>query len=169
VQINAIQGTVLFKGKLDELLAQDELLKVYDEAQKQSNEDVVSIDMSGIDLANSKGVVAWLRFLGSNDRKIKYVNAPIWLVEQFNIITSYFAGQSYVESFQAPFYNSQTSKSESILLVVGKDVPLMKDYSKFDINTLKSHKPNYEPDFIPEVYFHFLANNYLRFKVIIGP
>lgn len=149
-------STVVFKGVLDEKSSMTLVRETIEKAQTNSADGSVRIDFGSVKRANSIGILAWAKFVDGSSYKFVYVNAPKWLVEQFNLC-GLLKSDSKVESFQAPFYSGDADKHEVITLVVGRDIPIQDDYSSFEIVASASDGTKLEADFEPAEYFNFLA------------
>jgi ABC-type transporter Mla MlaB component len=119
----------------------------------------VSLDLSKVQRANSSGLLQWLRMTKRLKVPLCYVNVPVWLVEQFNMIDEFFDGQVRVESIFAHFYSPDTDSSESRLLKIGTDVPVLEHYRNFSAAATSSEGKGLEPDFDERSYFHFIARH----------
>jgi hypothetical protein len=149
-------STVVFKGVLDEKSSMTSVKEVIEKAMVSSPEGAVRLDFGNVRRANSIGILAWAKFVDACSFKFVYVNAPKWLVEQFNLC-GLLKTDSKVESFQAPFYSGDLDKHEVLTLVVGRDVPVQSDYSSFEIVCTGTDGTRLEADFEPAEYFNFLA------------
>ncbi len=153
-ELNA--STVTFKGVLDEKSSIVSIRESVEKALANSADGSVRLDFGNVRRANSIGILAWAKFVDSSTFKFIYVNAPKWLVEQFNLC-GLLKIDSKVESFQAPFYCGEDDKHEVVTLVVGRDVPLQEDYSSFEIVCTGTDGSRLEADFEPAEYFCFLS------------
>ena len=85
-----------------------------------------------------------------------YVRTPVWLVEQFNMIDEFFDGDVSVESIYAHFYSPENDSSETRLLTLGTDVPILENYRNYNAS---SEGSQLEPDFDERSYFHFISRH----------
>jgi ABC-type transporter Mla MlaB component len=168
MRLNTLPNVILFEGVLDENTSLSELEASFLKMKSTSGGQPIALDFSKVLRANSSGILVWLRFLNKANYQFKYLNAPVWLVGQFNMISGHFRGGGFVESFQAPFFAPRTQASKNLTLVVGKDLPLQKDYSNFKIPNRAIDGENFEIDFDPDQYFHFLSENYEAFKTVVA-
>jgi hypothetical protein len=164
VKANVLPNTLSFEGVLDEQTSEDSLLAILEEVKRNGLKPPLIIDLSKVSYANSRGGLVWLKFGRAAGVPLKYVNAPVWLINQFNMITDYFINGSFVETMMAPYFAPQTGDSRSFMLKVGVDFPLMADYSDFTMPNRNENGKIFEPDFEPARYFHFITNNFKKFK-----
>lgn len=162
------KGTLYFEGVLDETCSfkglQKELSNGLELKTSSDSADYVSIDLSGVKRANSTGIVVWLDFIKKTQAKFRYVKAPIWLVGQFNMIRGFFENGSYVESLQVPFYCSEEDLVEAVFLKIGEDIPILEDYTNFQLENRIIGGKEFEPDVEPNQYFSFICHNLETFK-----
>ena len=117
------------------------------------------LDLSKVQRANSSGLLQWLRMTKRLNIPLCYINAPVWLVEQFNMIDEFFDGQVRVESIFANFYCTETDNIENHLLKLGIDVPIQEQYKDFQFKVISQQGKTLEPDFDERSYFHFIAKH----------
>jgi hypothetical protein len=132
-------------------------------ATAQSRGQRVTLDFSKVSKANSCGILTYLKTLIALKIPVTYVNAPIWLVEQFNALDDFFVGDILVTSIFAQFYSPQTDESFVLLQELGKDLPILSDYSSFEINPKSPEGHELEPDYEPELYYFFIAKRHTAF------
>jgi hypothetical protein len=162
-QING--STVVFSGILDERTGAEVLRRVLSEARRAAHGERVRLDLSEVKRANSVGILTWFKLLDELKLRASYVNMPVWLVEQFNFSDG-LRGDLDIESFQAPFYCPAKDAHAVVNLMVGRDVPLLNDYSDFTISFQGEDGSTLEPDFEPEEYLQFLINNFEKLKTL---
>ena len=159
-----VEGRTLhFSGVLDEASIMDAVKTSIEEGASNAAGQRVLFDLSEVKRANSCGILSWLRLLRDVDVPVTYINTPIWLIAQFNMIAEFFSGEVDVESIQAPFYCPDDDTSIALTLLIGKDVPVQDDYEDFEFENRTIEGREYEPDFDPAEYFAFIAVNYQRF------
>lgn len=154
--------TLRFSGVLDETTDMEQARQAII-ALGASQGPEVYLDLSEVRRANSCGILSWLRLLRDVNLSFVYVNAPVWLIAQFNMISEFFVGRVRVESIQAPFYCPADDSSLSLTLFVGEDIPVRDDYEDFQFANRAIDGKEYEPDFDPAEYFSFIAANFQRF------
>src|SRR5665213_2067057 len=110
------QCALSFEGILDEETSKDELAVAIEKLKKLGITPPVILDFVKVTYANSVGIAVWLKLAHELQVEFKYVNAPIWLVNQFNMISSYFAGGSFVQSVQVPFFSPKIQDSRAFTL-----------------------------------------------------
>jgi hypothetical protein len=161
---NILPNTLALEGVLDEEVNLDHLFEFLNQLKTRGLTPPVSLDFSKVPYANSSGIVTWLKF--TRDAKIcfKYVNAPVWLVNRFNMVKGYFPHDSFVDSFCVPYYAPKTQESCTFTLRLGKDIPILNDYSNFKIPNRIVDGKEYEIDFMPEKYLSFVVDNFSSFK-----
>ena len=86
-----------------------------------------------------------------------------WLVERFNS-SDFLSPNAKVQSLEADFYCPQNDTHERIILQIGKDVPILDNYNKFNLNLKNKAGIALEMDFEPSEYFYFISSNIQRFK-----
>ena len=161
---NILPNTLSFEGVLDEEVTLDQLLVYLGQLKSSGLTPPVNLDFSKVSYANSTGIVTWLKFTREAKLCFKYVNAPVWLVNQFNMVKGYFEFGSFVESMHVPYFAPKTQDSRVFNLTVGKDFPLLADYSNVTIPNRKADGRDYEIDFTPERYLSFISENLPNFK-----
>jgi hypothetical protein len=147
-------GTLVrFSGILNE---ESDLEKVKAQLEPFHNQNV-RVSFAEVVRANSCGITSWLRLVRDLDLAITYVEAPVWLVEQFNI-SPFFLRKAYVESFCAPFFDPSTGNQSMQLVTVGQDIRPSDVHSEDTFaQPLAPHLDGLEPDFDPTEYLHFLT------------
>lgn len=82
----------------------------------------VIVDFSGVTRINSCGVRQWTRAIASCSARIRYVNSPALIVDQFSMVPEFLGDNSTVESFQARYVCTACNNEETVLLSVGTTV-----------------------------------------------
>jgi len=160
--------SVVFEGVLDEHTQFAPLRTLLSETAQALKGARVRLDLSQVKRANSVGILGWFKLVQGLGLSATYVNVPVWLAEQFNFADG-LRGDTFVESLLAPFYCPEDDTHAIVTLVVGTQVPLLDDYSDFEIRIPGEGGKVLEPDFEPEEYFAFLANYHDKFaKVLAG-
>jgi len=163
---NVLPNSLIFEGVLDEETAQTDLTNALAKLMASGGKPPVTLDFSKVVYCNSAGIIVWIRFLRESKLTFKYVNAPIWLIGQFNMVKDLLANGSFVESFQAPFFCLKSQESKALTLEVGKDIPVLSDYGTYKVPNRKVDGKEFEVDFVPERYFSFISENIEQFKVL---
>lgn len=164
MRASVLPNTMVFEGVLDEETSGDHLMSAYEQLKKSNPKPPIILDFSKVTRANSAGLVTWLKFLQTIHTKVKYVNTPVWLVGQFNMIKGYFTNGSYVESLQIPLYSPNVQFSKIITIRLGKDVPILADYTDFKLPNQMIEGQEYEADFDPAQYFSFISEHLENFR-----
>lgn len=164
MKVSTLPNTLVFSGILDEETSLDDLCASLKMIEASGAKGPICIDLSSVTYANSAGVVVWLKFAHQSQVPFKYVNAPVWLVNQFNTVRGYFDNGSFVETLNAPYFSPKSQDSRVFTLQLGKDIPILDDYSSFNVPNRVSDGKNYEIDFAPERYFSFISENFQTFK-----
>lgn len=164
IQVTVGPNSLKFVGVLDESVTTEELTSALAKLQTQPVVSPITLDLSKVTYANSPGLRIWFSFLKESKAEFKYVEAPVWLVTQFSTMKGYFDNGSYVESVQVPFYAPETNESLIRTLVLGKDVPIQKDYESFQVPNKNIDGREYELDVSPKRYFSFIAVNFELFS-----
>jgi hypothetical protein len=168
MQMTILPNTMIFKGVLDEETTVGDFQSAFEKLKTLGITPPVSLDFSQVNYGNSVGLLGWLKFLAQTKNSFKYVNAPIWMINQFNTIKGYFENGSYVESVQAPYFCSKTQDSRSLTLVLGKDVPVLDNYTQYSAPNRSLDGKVFEVDFEPSQYFSFISENFKEFKAKIA-
>ncbi|MEY2988651.1 MAG: hypothetical protein RJB13_2172 [Pseudomonadota bacterium] len=150
--------TVFFSGILNEHVDLNNTEAVLHAAQQALTDQQprVCLDLSQVSRANSSGLLQWLRLMKKTHIPLCYVRTPVWLVEQFNMIDEFFDGDVSVESIYAHFYSPENDTSETRLLNLGTDVPILENYRNYSAT---SEDSKLEPDFDERSYFHFISRH----------
>ncbi|RYF50576.1 MAG: hypothetical protein EOO38_05315 [Cytophagaceae bacterium] len=112
-----------------------------------------NLDLGKVSHINSVGVKHWVEFFGRfAPNSINLLNCPPVIVDQMNLIASFFAGMK-ITSVAAPFRCSVCSAEESIEIQVSGLGSLEVQVPQGQC--LKCNGP-LEFDDYPEEYFHFL-------------
>lgn len=164
MEIKLKQNTLCFKGILDESVTVDSLTDWFEKTFSESGSKDVSVDFTSVKYANSAGILAWIKALTSFGRPIVYLSAPTWLVLQFNMVPQLINNENSVVKIQVPFYNTQTEEEKVFDYTIGKEIPILDSYDKFDIDSKEINGETFVPDFIPERYFDFIVKNKNVFK-----
>lgn len=157
MRVDISKGILSFDGFLDEHTSMNEISGALLKLKDLKTPTPIVVDFSKVSRGNSSGISVWLKFLKMAALQFKYIQAPVWLVSQFNIVHGYFENNSFVQSFYAPYYAPANRASKDILLNVGKDIPIQKDYSTVTMPNIIIDGLEYEFDFDPNQYFFFLA------------
>ena len=166
MKATVVPGSLVFEGVLDEETLQADLTAAFNKVISEGAKPPLKVDFSKVSYCNSAGIIVWIRFLREVKVPFHYVNAPIWLINQFNMIRDALTNGSFVTSFQAPYYCQKTQESRNVLLEVGKDVPLQKDYSTYKAAHRVIDGKDYEPDYNPQRYFYFISEHLQSFQGI---
>jgi hypothetical protein len=150
-------GVLKFKGKLDEFVNPDDMIAVYNLHKEQLSGPNLTVDLSGVRSCNSMGIVIWIRFMNSVTKPFIYINAPIWLIYQFGMISDLLKLSSKVESLQVPFYCEETDTQHIEVLKIGTDIPRLEDYKNFEMAPIQREGHTYIFDVVPAKYFAFLT------------
>jgi hypothetical protein len=157
------KNTVVFSGILNEDSASNVIKSSLEEALNSSPDKKVFVDFSKVKRANSCGILTWYKVLETLPGFFTYINVPRWLVEQFNI-SDFLNKNTTVESIEANFYCPQNDTHENIYLVIGKEIPILEDYSSFQLVLKNKDGLDLEMDFEPVEYFSFISSSFQKFK-----
>lgn len=158
MEIAVREHTLEFSGTLSEDSRMDPVRDAILALSARRPGHRVRLDFSAVKRANSCGILAWFKLIEEIKVPTAYVRAPVWLVEQFNY-SDFLRNDAIVESLLAPFYSPESDTHEIVVLTIGKDLPILKDYSGFEIHPVNTRGETLEADFEPEEYFNFLAAN----------
>ena len=159
MQAKISEGTVYFSDVLNEDTDFTTLLALLESSRQRT----VRISFAAVERANSCGIIAWFRLVRDLELRVRYVESPVWLIEQLNM-SPFFLRKSVVESFYAPFFDPESRKQLLCLLTVGVDVPVLPSYENFEWHPQASAYALLEPDFEPEEYFRFITSNLAEFR-----
>jgi hypothetical protein len=154
-----LNGVIRFSGTLNE----DSDFVLIRRFLEELNSTNISISFRAVQRANSCGIIAWFKLARELDLRVRYLETPVWLIEQFNM-SPFFLRNATVESFYAPFYEIESGGHEFKLLRVGIEVPILSNYSDFELDLQAAEFANIEADFQPEEYFFFISANFAAFK-----
>lgn len=166
MKIDVLQNALTFEGLLDEETSISDLLVAHGKLMGSGGKPPIALDFSKVLYGNSAGIIIWIRYMREVKVAFNYINTPIWLIGQINMIKDFLANGSVVSSFQAPFFAPSSQESRAFVLEVGKDIPALKDYSDFKVPSRTFQGKEYENDFVPQRYLAFIAENYEQFKGI---
>ncbi|MES2614939.1 MAG: STAS domain-containing protein [Bdellovibrionota bacterium] len=156
-------ASVEFSGLLNEDSSPELIVQALQQAIRNTTDGIVYIDFSGVKRANSCGILTWYKALEMTRGEFVYVKVPRWLVEQFNI-SDFLNENTSVQSIEANFYCPQNDTHESLLLVLGKDIPILENYDSFNLTLKNKDGLDLEMDFEPSEYFYFISSSYEKFK-----
>jgi anti-anti-sigma regulatory factor len=163
MEVAVKNNTIEFSGILNEDSSIDKIKEGLQKALSNANNKSIFVDFSNVKRANSCGILAWYKILETLDGKFIYINVPLWLVEQFNI--SDFLGENTdVKSIEANFYCPQNDSHENLFLEIGKDIPVLQDYSSYSMTLKNKDGMELEMDFEPNEYFYFISSRFEKFK-----
>ncbi len=161
MRMKILKDVVYFEGFLDE---RSDPAEWKTGLTKMKDQKIIAMDHSRVSRANSAGIVIWLKFVEKLKTPIKYVNCPVWLVGQLNMIKGFLKNDSFVESLQLPYHCEKNDESKTFLAVIGKEIPLQKEYSKFKAKNRVEDGHEYQPDFQPKNYLAFIGHSFENFK-----
>lgn len=158
------EGKIICSGAMDESLSGSELKAIFEKLRPTLGAQPLAVDFANVRSANSNGVVNWLRFLDSTRHPVKYQNAPIWMVRQFNMLQQFFAFGSFAESITVPFHSTTGTESIAVVLKLGSEIELRPNYRDFELPPRVIQGESYAMDCDPEAYFAFITSRYSHFK-----
>jgi hypothetical protein len=165
MEVTTNRNILILSGVLNEQTKFDALRAAMEQGRTASPDGRVVLDLSGVPMANSIGILHYLRFLASFAHPpLTYVNTPPWLVEQLGFLEEFIDEETIVASIQAPYYSPSGDESELVLLTLGVDVPIQESYDDFrPVMTINGVA--FEPDFEPESFFYFITRHIERFRM----
>ncbi len=156
MKASRVGNVVKLSGVIDEKVDLKNVASVIETTASETGMKAVKVDFSDVKRANSLGIIKWRILTEELSCGVIYENSPQWLVEQFNFEVIPILKGSLVASILAPFYCGEDGTHEMVRLEVGKDIPLMKDYSSLRLERPSKNGRMLEPDFEPSDYFEFL-------------
>lgn len=171
VSVEIEENRVFLLGHIDERTNPEvwsELL-----APVLKSQDYIHLHWEEVNMMNSSGVLAWLRFLKMHDVALVYQGCPPWLVGLFNSVGGFFPRPNIgVGSLFVPYFDLDIDDSEQVSMIIGSEVPLLLNYESMDgISLLKGRhmydRRNVQPDFEPQRYFKFLVTHHEQFSKIL--
>jgi hypothetical protein len=159
MQPEILNGLIRFSGTLNE---ESEFVLIR-QFLWEANSRSMAISFRNVQRANSCGIIAWFKLARELDVRIRYIETPVWLIEQFNM-SPFFLRNATVESFYAPFYEIESGGHEVKLLRVGIEVPILPNYADFEFDLQTAESVHIEADFQADEYFFFISANYASFK-----
>ncbi|MCB0392136.1 MAG: hypothetical protein KDD58_12660 [Bdellovibrionales bacterium] len=152
--------TLFLTGFLDESTNFDELKEALEKGQSVVNESYLKVNFSDVSMANSVGILKWLKSIENLKVKLCYSQAPKWLVSQLNMIPQFMKNKAVVESFEVPFYCENNDRELVVLFVVGKDIQIKSElYNDEDFIAIEDDGDTYVIDVLPKNYFRFISDN----------
>lgn len=157
MNIKVTGEALVFEGTLNEQTSLQDLMEAVEVMKKKKMAQPIGLDLSRVSRGNSVGIIVWVKFLKKAEVRMRYIAAPVWLVQYFNIMNQFFEYSSYVESFQAQFFCDDDPEGLTATLEVGKDIPLLSSYDDIQMEPRVVNGLSYKPDFLPKRYFSFLS------------
>jgi hypothetical protein len=164
MEVVVAKNIVKCSGVLNEKTEGATLNNAFEEFTKSNEGCPLTLDFGDVTTANSVGLLILLKALEKRKTKTIFENAPVWLIETIICLEEFFTYGATVGSCFARFYCPATDKMSSKLLIIGKDVPILDDYSTFNISLKDESGNELEPDFDPCYYFSFISNHLDMFK-----
>lgn len=165
MEIEFKNKTIYFSGFLDESTNLEKLKTALNTAIKELKSGYLKVNFSAVSMANSVGILKWLKAIDNLNLQLCYSQAPKWLVSQINMIPQFMKNKAVIESFEVPFYSEENDKEISKLFVVGKDIKIQSEsYSEHDFPSIEDGGFTYMIDVLPKNYFRFITENYDAFK-----
>ncbi len=165
-----IEGqNVIFSGVLDESFLSSEFLEQIKKLRSTIKSRAVNLDFSNVLYANSIGIANWIKLIDQlKEGTYYYSKTPIWLVHLMSIISGVVPENFYVTSMSVPFYSENHDKEIQVLMEIGRDIPLLDDYSSFNLESKTVDGILYEPDISEDHYFRFLVIDSVRLKKMLS-
>jgi hypothetical protein len=146
-------NTILFYGELTEQ-TDDALLT---ECITKSNTfESLSLDFSEVDGANSNGIIKLTKYLNAINASYNFINTPIWLLESFSMVSGLIKDPALVSTVRLPFYSEDEDKEIVKVFEIGKDIPILDDYSNFELDDIEQEGVVYSAEFDESMIFSFL-------------
>lgn len=150
---------IKLSGVINESFTERSFEEAIKPLKDENSSSPVYLDLIDVQHSNSQGMLTWRMALMSASVPLVLQNIPVWLVEVFNMWPNYLSGIDVcVESIQASFYDPDTEQVKVCLLNIGKDIPILTDYSDYEYPEVQFNGRTLEPEFDPSVYFTFLTD-----------
>lgn len=142
----------------------DEAATFFEEALPSDKNAELHIDLQGVTLINSIGIMRWMQWAKSlpADLQVFFARAPLQVVNQAALVDGFFPPNFKVESFQALYYCDPCSEEKAVLFENGRHYfyPAQTKGNEPEINMPLIHCPKcskpMEPDFSGNRAFAFL-------------
>jgi hypothetical protein len=158
VEIKIMKNELHLSGLLNEETNFEQLTSAMRLAAGAASNQEVIANFEKVTRCNSIGILTWLRAINKATHRIIYRNCPVFLTEQFASVSQLVGKNCSVESFYARYHCTESDEFMVHKLHVGTDVPVLPDYTDFEIPNLVIQGKIFEPDFIPSDYLSFLAS-----------
>ena len=155
------KNQISFHGVLDENTNVETLARTFNLLENKTN---IEMDFSSVLYANSVGILNWLKILEKIDFSITYINAPYWLIKQFNMIPQLLDGKHTVKSIHIPFFCNDLNHELNKTYIIGEDIPIMDSYADFELQAITHNGHEYLPEVVPADYLEFISQNIQIFR-----
>lgn len=141
---------VAIAGKIDEHANFEDL--------NLSKKSEVVVDLNLVDGINSLGVKAWIKWISSFPKiKITFHNCPKIIIDQINMLPSFFPKNAKVMSLYVPYFNEDSGEEKYVLFKYGREFG---DAGvSFPTNITDGFGLPMEPGIIETRFFKFLSRN----------
>lgn len=157
MQIMFTTPKVVLAGNLTEALDEAALHAALQAAGGEPQTAPVQVDLARVERVNSMGLMKWARCSRGYDLRLHAL--PNWLVPHFNMIPDLLGPRSRIESVEALFVEEATKRQVSRLMVIGRDVPLVRDLAEWAPEARSDEGTPLAPEFEPDEFFEFVTRD----------
>lgn len=155
LSFEVVDNTAVLYGTMDEHVSKDFFSEAIAGLDPSKG---VSIDFGNVENGNSMGLRTFYLFVQTISVPFTYKKVPYWLIEQFNMIRGLLKKGWRVESMLLPFFHQDSDEEITLECTLGKEIPVLKDYSECEIAGVTVNGQEYLPDFDPSCDFMFLED-----------
>ena len=160
----AIQNDTLFlPAEMDENGKYDLMLQAIEKHKKENPNCTLLIDANKVNKITSIGIFHLSDIVAKYGAPFKYINTPWLLTQQMILVPDLLGKYGIVDSFKAPYFDSSTNEIFDKTFVVGKDIPVLKNYDDFFLPKETVCGAICTPDFNPDEDFLFISDCFERY------
>ncbi len=126
------------------------------ESLDKGEDHIITTSFERVGHINSVGVRKLIKVLRDCERTLNFVNSPVWLVDQFNMINGFFGEKHFATSFYCPYYSESSGDEHFHLISIATDFDLGSSFTVQSFSDIEHEKVVYSPDFESSSYFAFL-------------
>jgi hypothetical protein len=165
MDINISSHCIRLRGVLNEDVTQMQFEQTLS-AAFASIKGRLTVDFSEVSRTNSCGIARWISAVSNKNYPLNYTSVPIWLLEQFLMIEEFSSGDMYIDSLILPFYCVDSDVDIQKCLAIGKEIPLLNDYSNFSFDFLDQDGRQFVVNFDADALFDLLISKHKHWITI---